>query len=1111
MKIQTEKLFNKSTFFILLILLGFLTTSCSRSMETSTNHIENEVQLTNANFSLQIAPVIDSIRFEHLSVEDGISVNETLVVLQDRLGYLWFGTKSGLNRYDGREFSVYKHDPNEPNSLSDDWILALHEDDEGMIWIGTLNGGLDRYDPVSNQYTNFIHDPDKPDSLSHNEVLTIFEDSDHNLWFGTRNGLNRLNDDGETFTHYQLDSNNPQNQSVETILSIAETHDGSLWVGTDGIGLARFDRLRQSHTLLSHNPSNTQGLSDDHIWVIFEDSDNILWFGTDAGLDRYDPRSNEFINFQHEGADPDSLSDNAVRAIYEDPSGALWIGTEGDGLNRFDQERGTFTHYQHDPDDPNSLSHQAVRFIYQDREGILWIGTKGGGELNFLYLGSLSFTTFSSNPDKSNGLSDENIAGIHEDQQGNIWVGSKGGLNSYDPDTGHWQNYLHDPVDPGSVSSNNIGDVYVDDDGMIWVGTYDNALDRYNLNTGEFTHYPDGGSSGFVGNIVNEIIQDSQGVIWIATIEGGVNRYDRNTDHFIQIRHEPDNPNSISSDAVISLHEDSKGFLWAGTFTAGLNKIDLENDLITRYQAEEGNSNSLSHNLVASIYEDQQGILWVGTAGGLNKFDPHTETFIQYRIQEGLPGEIILGILEDDEGILWMSTNHGISSFNPQTEEFTNFERHDGVQSNEFNSFSYHETENGQMFFGGIRGLNTFYPDQITNQNQFIPPIVLTRFTQGGEDLISEQDPNSVHEITIKWPNNYFEFEFAALSFVQPGKNQYAYILEGFDNDRNYTRNQGIGRYTNLPGGNYTLKLFGSNHDGVWNETGHQIVINVVPPYWQTSWFYVILSLFISGLGYSGYRLRVRNLESRGKELAIQVEQRTSELMQIQAELKQTEMEKAISEERNRLARDLHDSVTQSIYSLTLLAEAGQRMIRSGDHKQAESNQIRLGEISQQALQEMRLLVYELRPQVLRSEGLVGALEHRLAAVERRAGINARLHVDEEIEIPSNFEEELFHLSMEALNNSLKHAGASEVTLSLYTDNGTLILGIEDNGRGFDPKLTTSQGGMGLSSMAERAEKIGGSLSIKSEAELGTIITVSVPLKRETKSSNLNPEENHDK
>jgi signal transduction histidine kinase len=361
-------------------------------------------------------------------------------------------------------------------------------------------------------------------------------------------------------------------------------------------------------------------------------------------------------------------------------------------------------------------------------------------------------------------------------------------------------------------------------------------------------------------------------------------------------------------------------------------------------------------------------------------------------------------------------------------------------------------------------------------------------------------------EVTFKWPDSAFEFEFAALSYARPEKNQYAYMLEGFDENWNEIGTRNYGKYTNLPGGTYTLRLKGSNNDGVWNETGYALEITIVPPFWETWWFRTIVILVMIGGAIGGYGLRVRNLEVRGRELESQVEQRTAELMQIEEDLRQSEMEKAITEERNRLARDLHDSVTQSIYSLTLLAEAGQRMIKSGDIQQAEGNQSRLGDIAQQALQEMRLLVYELRPQVLRSEGLVGALEQRLEAVERRAGINARMLVEVEIELPADLEEELYYISTEALNNALKHTKASEVVLSLRADEGSLLLEVKDNGQGFDQELARSKGGMGLASMGERVEKIGGILSIQSERDVGTSIRVSVPFQTKPQISSVNPE-----
>ena len=465
-----------------------------------------------------------------------------------------------------------------------------------------------------------------------------------------------------------------------------------------------------------------------------------------------------------------------------------------------------------------------------------------------------------------------------------------------------------------------------------------------------------------------------------------------------------------------------------------------------------------------------------------------------------MPNDTVYCVMEDMQGYLWLSTNKGLSRFDPQEETFRNYDVTDGLQSNEFNGKACYVSDVGEMFFGGIYGINTFFPDQVID-NPYIPPVVITSVSNDGLDAELVLDREGRKEITLNWPHNAFEFEYVALSFNQPDENQYSYYLDGFDDALNDVGTRRYGQYTNLPGGTYTLQVIGSNNDGAWNEIGDYVKITVVPPFWATWWFRSILGITALGLAYGGYRLRITNIKSRSRDLELQVEERTAELqheidqrVQIEEALRASELETAISEERNRLARDLHDSVTQSIYSLTLLSEAGQRMINSGDLVQAEDNQTRLGEISQQALQEMRLLVYELRPQILEREGLVGALEHRLAAVERRAGINARLLVPQEIDFPSSFEDELFHISMEALNNILKHASASKVVLSLFVEKETLVLKVEDNGRGFDPELANYQGGIGISSMIERAEKIGGSLSIQSELDGGTVLSVSVPL-----------------
>jgi signal transduction histidine kinase/ligand-binding sensor domain-containing protein len=1086
-------------FYVLPVILGLLFTAACRPLGAApSSNAESTTLLSNGEFSWQTALALDNIRFEHITVEDGISQNNTITILQDSDGFMWFGSEDGLNKYDGQNFTIYRHDPDNTNSLSDNWVITIYEDHLGALWIGTLNGGLDRYDRERNQFSHFTHDPTNSQSISNNEITAIYEDAQGILWIGNRAGLDRYNREAESFARYQHNPSDHQNTSPGAVLCIYETQDGTLWVGTEGSGLGSFDRKTETFTHFLPELGNPNSISHENIREIHEDQYGVLWIATDAGLDRFERESGSFTHFQKYPADPHSLSHNSVRAIYEEPSGALWIGTDGGGLNRFDREAETFSHYQNIPSDPYSLSHNFINDIYQDREGVLWIGVKGGG-INKLFLGSLNFATFRHNPEDSNSLINDNIHGIFEDHSGKLWIGSNAGLNEFDPISGQWRSYQHDPDNPFSISSNFIGDVFEDSDGFIWVGTFENGLNRFDPKTELFTRYQDGDPTNFKGSTVTEILQDQHGILWVGSLEGGLNRYDREKDVFTQYLTDPNDPDSINSNSIVSIYEDRQGNLWIGAFNEGLNKFDRDNEKFTHFHADADDSSSLSHNLVLAIHEDQAGNLWVGTASGLNKFDPQTGTFTRYREKDGLLSELIYGILEDELGNLWLSTNHGLSKFSPQTETFKNFDIHDGLQNNEFNSFAYHKAESGELFFGGISGLNAFYPDQIPENNPYIPAIVLTRIAQGGDDLDLEQTVNSVSEVSLTWPNNFFEFEFAALSFAHPNKNQYAYMLEGFDDSWNYAGFQGFGRYTNLPGGSYTLRLFGSNNDGIWNETGHALDITIVPPVWQTLGFKIAVALFVAGAALFGYRQRVRIIETRSRDLEMQVEVRTAELQreiaqrtQIEEALRESEMEKAVAAERSRLARELHDSVTQSLYSLTLFTEAARHMAEEAGNKNIEQYVGQIGTIGLQALKEMRLLVFELRPPELEKDGLVSALRRRLEAVEGRAGVEARMDVDDLFKLPAHIEQEFFRIAQEALNNALKHSAAESVVIHLRQENECIVMEIVDDGVGFDPQSLPDRGGMGLKNISERAERLGGTVDIRSNPGEGTRVKVAI-------------------
>lgn len=1063
-KMKTLHLFQN----ILMFFFIFLVMSCKGAEIPATQPVTLTNQVTDFPTSLPKISAGQHLRFDRISLEQGLSQSTIFCMLQDSQGFMWFGTEDGLNKYDGYTFTIYKHDPENVNSLSDNWIQAIFEDSSGMLWIGTREGGLVGYDRNLDQFMRYRNNPENPSSLSDDEITAIYQDQDGALWIGTGGGgLDRFDQENQGFVHYQNDPEDPHSLSSNSVTTIYEDQKGTLWVGTEDGGLNKFESELGQWQKYLNDPGDSYSLIHNNISAILEDQSGDLWVGTGGGgLDRFDQDNEQFIHYQHDPDKPESLSSDEIEVIFQDQEGILWIGTYGGGLNRFAPDNETFTHYQNAPGDPQSLSSDIVLSISQDREGVLWFGAIGGG-LNKLDVGSWNFALFQNDSNDPNSLGDDMVRVFHQDTDGNLWVGTMfGGIDLFDRENNIWRHFYHDPNNPDSLSNNFVSAIYKDSSGAIWIGTA-SGLDRFDSETETFTHYqadPDA-PPGTPTNNVRTIYESDMGEFWIGT-KGGLFRFNQEknswSDHYY---HDPDNPDSLGDDWVFSFLEDRQGRLWVGTLGGGLNLFDPENGTFIVYQNDPDDPQSLSNNFVTSIFQDRGGRLWIGTPGGLDKFEQETDTFIHYRKKDGMLNNNIYCIVEDEQEHLWFSTNQGLSMFDPQRGIFRNYTVTDGLQSNEFNGGACLVGVNGEMFFGGIDGFNTFFPEQIIN-NPTIPPIVLTSLAHDGEEVNFEIAIDRVTEVTFKWPDNSFEFEFAALSYAHSDRNQYAYYLEGFDEDWNEIRTRRYGKYTNLPGGTYTLRLRGSNNDGIWNEVGYSIQITIIPPFWNTWWFQVVVFIALAGVIYGGYQRRIRNLEGHSRELESQVEQRTTELMETQEALRQSELEKAITEERSRLARELHDSVTQSLHSSTMLAEAGQRLAGSGDIERARGYLIRLGEISQQALKEMRMLVYELRPLALREVGLAGALQQRLDIVERRSGVEVQLSVEDEFDLPPSIEEELFRVAMEALNNALKHANATTVTVILRKgerhNTPCVELEIADDGSGFDFEEMGDEGGLGL-------------------------------------------------
>lgn len=827
------------------------------------------------------------VRFERISVEQGLHQNIVMSVHQDNKGFLWIGTSDGLNRYDGYRFKLYKHDPNDPGSLPDNKIHVIYRDKSDNLWISS-NGGLSKYDRVTDSFINYRHHDDDPNSLSHDEVFPVLEDNTGALWIGTfTGGLDKFVD-GKKFIHYKHNPNDPHSLSNDNIWVIYEDSYGRLWIGTDK-GLNTFDRNKQAFTCYRSDPHDSNSISNDKVYTISGDKNGALWIGTMDGLDKLElmgPTTDRVKITRHRiNSAPDAPGKNYVQCLLEDKNGALWIATYGDGLKCFDRENGTIISYLSNPHDFHTLSHNYVHSLYQDDSGVLWIGTRGGA-LNKLRL-DRRFELYQEDPSKPGGLNHNMICSILEDRRGELWVGTyEHGLNRFNKSRNQAVYYTNDPRDPGSLANNTIRSIFEDRDGILWFGT-DKGVDKYDRTSDRFTHYahdPTNPNSLSNNRVRSRIYQDRSGKLWIGTAEG-FNEFDPVKETFTRYWSDPHNPGfprnltAAIIMAVIEEIKDGQSFLWIATYNGGLSLYDRQKKQFTHYRHNPDDPNSLSNDNVRTLHIDRTGTLWVGTDGGLNKFVRATGQFMIYKEKEReknnwLPNNSIYGILEDKVGYLWLSTLKGLSKFDPREVTFRNYDSRDGLQGNEFSQGAYHKSLDSELFFGGTNGFNSFFPDRIKD-NPHIPPVALTDFLiankptkvdRGGQRPL----PKSITEMTetdtirLYYKENVLSFEFAALDFLIPGKNRYSYIMENLDKDWNYVNaEKRFAIYTNMQPGQYVFRVKASNNDGLWNEKGTAVRIIITPPFWATWWFRGILFAMGCLLLCAGYLWRTRWLRKK--------------------------------------------------------------------------------------------------------------------------------------------------------------------------------------------------------------------------------------------------------
>ncbi|MFP4024309.1 MAG: two-component regulator propeller domain-containing protein [Thiohalospira sp.] len=814
------------------------------------------------------------ITVKHFTIEDGMSQTSVQCMMQDREGFLWIGTQDGLNKYDGYSFIRYKNDPSDTNTLSNNYIHCIYEDNENNIWVGT-NNGLNKFDAEKQLLIRYLRDNSNQNTIPEDEVYAIYQDNNNYIWIKTEKFLSRLNPKSGKFRHYEHFNNIFNFISVNAKFSIFEDHKNQLWVGTKD-GLNYFDRNLEIFKRYKHDPTNHLSLSNDRVKVIYEDSNNNLWIGTKNGLNRFNWDDETFTRYYKEPNNPKSLSNNIINDIYEDSKGNLWIATD-DGLNKWNKNNNEFTVYNEFQFENSTILTTSITSVIEDKTGILWVGTLQG--LIKIDKSNKKFNLYSKNNFGDPLFSNNYISSIFLDNENLIWVGTWGsGLHLFNRKTNRIEKYYTGNSD---LQNDYVHKIFKDRNGIYWLGTQD-GISFFDKNNKSFSTFEDPIITQiFNKNRVYDIIESDSANFWVGTKYG---LHNITNDTLISYLAGEDNQNSITSNLVYDLLLDSKKNLWIAT-DHGLNKMDLKNSDITKYLKSDNNcENCLSSNEILCLNEDTiNNILWLGTVAGLNKLDLSTGKFSSYTEKDGLPNNLIYSILIDNDGHLWMSTNRGLSKFNPEDKSFANFGVSDGLQDFEFNHGACFKSSSGEMFFGGIAGFNSFYPDSI-QKNEIVPNVAITSIELLANDILQQISVGKNHEIRIPFRNNLITIEFAALDFTNPDKNNYAYKLEGIEEEWINLGNRRYATFSNLPPGKYTFRVKGSNSDYVWNEEGAILKIEVLTPFWKTKLAYAfyILLILLSVFWIVQYRtktLRRSNQELKEKELiAKQVAKQKEEL-----------------------------------------------------------------------------------------------------------------------------------------------------------------------------------------------------------------------------------------
>ena len=1055
----------------------------------------------------------NELKFEHISIEDGLSQSTVHSIIQDNHGFIWIGTEDGLNRFDGYNFTVYRNDRDDSTSIANNQIRAIIQDKYGNIWAGTSNG-LSVLALITNTtagkkeegFHNYFNHPDDSSSISNNDIRCIYQDKFGVIWIGTTMGLNKviLNSDNQSdryyldrveFSHSTFSPVFADVTSKVFISAITEDGNGNLWLGTMGKGLIVFNR--QSGLLITYknDPTDPKTVGSNYIIKLFTDLAGRVWVGTyGGGLNRFDYTSKSFIRYMTDPGNNESISENKVYGLVDDTDGNLWVGTFSGGLNKFDSKLNYFIHYKNNKPDPSSLSNDFIRCLLIDRSGNLWIGTNDG--INKTDLKPPKFITFENNYWDPNTLTDNFVLSVIEDRKGKLWVGTNNGLNSYESNTVGFIKHKIPHKNPRS-GAGFVYSIVQDEDGFLWLGTFGGGLIKCNTDGKIIKHYlqNENNNYGILDNRINTLFLQKNGDIVVGTLEG-ICVLQKESDKFRYYFISSQDSAIISGKSIYQIYQDRNDIYWIGTGN-GLFRINPSDGNCTIYLADETKPESISSSVITTICEDSKGNFWVGTENGLNKLDRKTNTFTIFTTKNGLPNNFINSLIDDEEGNLWIATNRGISKLNielPDGKQFRNYDTDDGLQGLEFNINAAFKNINGEIYFGGTNGLTKFNPSEIRD-NPHLPEVAIISFYKMGKPELSFLQISHMDLITLSYSENFFSFEFSAFDYTDSKKNQYAYQLEGFDKDWVYNNNRRFANYTSIDPGEYTFHVKASNNDGIWNESAASIKLIINPPFYRT-WLAYIIYIIIGCISLYSIRkieLRKRKLKSEAllkeeKEKAKLVEaQLKAEKAELQAKSIESEKELEKQKIRYRIASDLHDEIGSNLSSITLLCSLMARNI-----KPDEEINIQLSEISNAArssAESIRDIVWFLNP----TSDLLGKLLTRMKETANLLLRNIKysidtLGIDSDQRINPEVKRNVYLIFKEVLNNIAKHSGAGNVKIQIDNENQKLSILIADDGIGFD--LNSVVEGNGLRNLNNRAEQIGAELKIISSRGKGTTISL---------------------